>query len=195
MAAALAGGARVIPLLIDGTPMPGAAQLPADLQALPGRNALALGHASFGADFERLAAALDGAVPAARRAPPRRAAVVAGLALLGLGAAPRPGASARRMRSTRRRAAPQRAAVNGVWEAPVRYDWPNADHLERFAFAGDGDALHGTASFLRVPRGVLEGRVARRRLAVHDAHLRRCRAAPASSTATARGWSATSCAS
>ncbi len=53
-----------------------------------------------------------------------------------------------------------RPAINGIWEAQVRYDWPNADYAERFTFGGAGDSLHGTASFLRVPRGVLEGSVA-----------------------------------
>jgi hypothetical protein len=52
-----------------------------------------------------------------------------------------------------------RALVNGVWQADVTYDWDNARFNERFTFAGDGDELHGSASFLGVARGVLEGRV------------------------------------
>ena len=52
-----------------------------------------------------------------------------------------------------------RAQVNGDWQADVTYDWNNARFSERFKFGGEADALHGSASFLRVARGVLEGRV------------------------------------
>ena len=52
-----------------------------------------------------------------------------------------------------------RAQVNGEWQADVTYDWNNARFSERFTFAGEADALHGSASFLGVARGVLEGRV------------------------------------
>ena len=40
----------------------------------------------------------------------------------------------------------------------MTYDWPNARFTERFVFSGEGAELHGSASFLGVPRGVLEGR-------------------------------------
>ena len=52
-----------------------------------------------------------------------------------------------------------RAAINGRWQADVSYDWPNAHYTERFEFSGEGTALQGSASFLRVDRGILEGRV------------------------------------
>jgi hypothetical protein len=52
-----------------------------------------------------------------------------------------------------------RAPINGEWRADVTYDWDNARFSERFTFAGEADGLHGTASFLGVARGVLEGRV------------------------------------
>ena len=52
-----------------------------------------------------------------------------------------------------------RAQVNGEWQADVTYDWDNARFSERFRFSGDADELHGSASFLGVARGVLEGRV------------------------------------
>ena len=55
------------------------------------------------------------------------------------------------------RAPSRRVAVNGEWQAQVEYDWPNARYVERFVFGGEGDALHGSASFLGVARGVLEG--------------------------------------
>ena len=52
-----------------------------------------------------------------------------------------------------------RAQVNGEWRADVTYDWDNARFSERFTFAGEAGELHGSASFLGVARGVLEGRV------------------------------------
>ena len=54
---------------------------------------------------------------------------------------------------------PARAPVNGTWQAQVRYDWPNAEHLETFSFRGDGNQLYGTASFLTRPRGIRDGEV------------------------------------
>jgi hypothetical protein len=52
-----------------------------------------------------------------------------------------------------------RAQVNGEWRADVTYDWDNARFSERFTFAGEAGELHGSASFLGVAHGVLEGRV------------------------------------
>ena len=49
---------QVIPLLLDGAAMPGAAQLPTSLQALTGRNALAIDNTRFAADLARLLSAL-----------------------------------------------------------------------------------------------------------------------------------------
>ena len=55
-------------------------------------------------------------------------------------------------------AVPARLPVNGEWRAEVVYDWDNARHVERLIFAGEGEELHGSASFLRVPRVLVEGR-------------------------------------
>ena len=168
LAAGLARGMRVIPLLFDGAVMPFEAQLPAPLQALARRQALAIDAAGFSDDVNRLlatllevlgepalgepataASATSPAAPAPGRG--RRAWLIGGgLALLAAG-----GAAVLRWRGS----APVRAAINGRWQAEVVYDWPNARYAERFEFAGDGEALHGKASFLRLDRGVLEGRV------------------------------------
>lgn len=177
VAAGLAKGMRVIPLLLDGMLMPDAAQLPGELQPLTGRNALELDNSRFVADTARLTAALREAIgepgdvpvsvealeaPAARGAAatawPRwlfAAVVVVVAGMFGLKwlerAAPRPAAGA---------AAPApglRAAINGEWRAVLDYDWPNAHYTERFVLDGVGRELHGTASFLGVERGVLEG--------------------------------------
>ena len=72
VAAALAAGMQVIPLLLDGAAMPGAAQLPSSLKALTSRNALAIDNTRFAADLARLLDALrplvDPAPSAAQRA-------------------------------------------------------------------------------------------------------------------------------
>lgn len=55
---ALAGPARVVPVLIDGTPMPAPATLPPELQSLPRLNAFELRNAHFDADMDSLLDAL-----------------------------------------------------------------------------------------------------------------------------------------
>jgi hypothetical protein len=182
VASALAGGMRVIPLLIDGAAMPDPAQLPTSLQALTGRNALAIDNTRFAADLDRLLAALRPLVdPAATEAPaaptgslaPRRpagwrwaaGAVALGLLGLALWAGLRPATVAPVMSSGPGRGAasagtaaiPARAAINGRWQAEVVYDWPNAHFSERFEFSGQGAQLQGSASFLRVARAIEQG--------------------------------------
>ncbi len=49
-------------------------------------------------------------------------------------------------------------AVAGDWVAPVRYAW-GTETTERFHFAVDGAVVSGTASFLGVPRGIVDGRL------------------------------------
>lgn len=52
-----------------------------------------------------------------------------------------------------------RPDMNGPWQSEVTYDWGNAKYSETFTFGGDGEEVHGTASFLGVNRGILDGRV------------------------------------
>jgi len=54
-----------------------------------------------------------------------------------------------------------RPNINGTWKAEVTYDWNNAKYIETFIFNGDGDEVHGTASFLGIKRGILEGRTSK----------------------------------
>jgi TIR domain len=179
VAAGLAGGMRVIPLLLDGATMPQASQLPQELRSLAGRNALELDNGRFAADTARLIAAVREALgePGEPPAPgatlplpplphsqvvsagPRRGwpVVIAVLVAAGLGVAWWVREPARPAAGPPASAPGVRAAVDGTWQAAVEYDWPNARYNERFVFAGEGGALHGSASFLGVPRGVLEG--------------------------------------
>jgi predicted ATPase len=57
---ALKGEFRVIPILVDGAPMPRPDELPADIRALAGRNALELSHSRWDSDVRRLIEALAG---------------------------------------------------------------------------------------------------------------------------------------
>lgn len=52
-----------------------------------------------------------------------------------------------------------RPAINGQWVAEVTYDWPNAKYQETFSFQGANGEIYGTASFLGVKRGIVEGKV------------------------------------
>ena len=58
---ALKRGIPVIPILLEGTPVPKADQLPDDLKELALRNGLNVRHASFSDDMERLIRGLKGA--------------------------------------------------------------------------------------------------------------------------------------
>lgn len=55
--------------------------------------------------------------------------------------------------------AEKRAAINGRWQADITYDWPNARYIEILHFMGEGQALSGNVSFLKVPRGIVEGQL------------------------------------
>lgn len=174
IATGLARGLQVIPLLVDGAVMPTEADLPEPIRPLARRQALVIDHARFAADLERLVPLLRsvlGEPSSPEPAPPRPvaegrrpallalgAAVVAVVAALGAagwfatrGPAP-PGTGAPR-------AGAPRPPVNGRWTAEVVYPWPNARYVEQFSFLGEGDAVQGTASFLRVERGIVDGRI------------------------------------
>ncbi|WP_280151198.1 toll/interleukin-1 receptor domain-containing protein [Piscinibacter sp. XHJ-5] len=155
--AGLSRGLRVIPVLLDGAAMPRAEVLPESLRPLARRHALEMVNARFADDMQRLLAAVHEAIGEPPKPPaslPSRwkrllvlaaaGGLAAGLAL-GIGYFFRPGHD--------------RPDINGVWQAQVRYDWPNADYLERFVFAGDAAELHGTASFLGADRGIVDGGV------------------------------------
>lgn len=148
VATALRRGLRVVPVLLEGAAMPAADALPADLQALAALQAVPLDHARFDADLARLAAALRDTVGAPPAAAWRRRAAVLGAAVLAAGAG-----------GWWLAARARRPAVNGPWQAELHYDWLPAPVTERFSFAGEGTALQGSAAFLGVPRGIVEGEV------------------------------------
>ena len=57
--AALKSKSTVIPILLDGTPMPRRPELPPSLKSLPDRNGLPMSLGTWKSDFERLCAELD----------------------------------------------------------------------------------------------------------------------------------------
>ena len=167
---ALRKGMRVIPLLFDGAVMPAPAQLPADIRALSERNALEVNATRFAADMARLVEALNATAQTPRgtaqgnaggtaRRPVILGAVAVAVALVA-GAfwfrAPSPSAAAVSIPSATPSA---RAPINGEWQATVRYAWSNDDYVERFSFEGDVSEVNGSASFLRVPRALQDGRI------------------------------------
>jgi hypothetical protein len=66
IAAALAQGKLVIPVLVEGTPMPAREALPPELCPLPTHNALPISDSRFDFDVGRLASAIDKALRADR---------------------------------------------------------------------------------------------------------------------------------
>jgi hypothetical protein len=163
VAAGLAKGLRVIPVLLDGVAMPDPAHLPPELRPLTGRNALALDNSRFAADMAHLVREVGEALGEAPHPPrPRGSAAIWWLAGAVLVVAAVSALWQLRSHPADERAAPASAArpqVDGQWQAEVDYDWPGAHHGERFVFAGADAELHGSASFLGVARGVLEGRI------------------------------------
>lgn len=171
VATAIKKGMRVIPLLFDGATMPSVSQLPHDVRALSERNAMEVDATRFADDMTRLIEALHASPKVPLTTPPDAAAgATRRWLVLGVGAAilaavgglwwsrtaSRGSASAESTAAT----ASTRPTINGEWRGTVRYPWSNEDYVEQFVLEGNAADVQGTASFLRVPRVVLEGRVA-----------------------------------
>ncbi len=139
IAAALSRNIRVIPVLLDGASMPIEEELPEPLRALARHNALEVSNSRFDADIETLIGVIRTVVDDTGESVTLSADVAkntSGLIDQNL-----------------------RPDINGDWTTDVTYDWPNARYVEKFDFRGEGAEVHGTASFLGVKRGILEGSV------------------------------------
>jgi hypothetical protein len=144
---ALAAGKPLWPVLIGGAAMPAETALPPSLQPLARRQALTLADAAWRDDVDRLIAALRRQLPNPGRS--RRGWLIAsavGLAGLLLGG------------FWLFSGAEKGTAVTGLWIAQVRYDW-GAEHGERFDLQLAGGRLRGTASYLGLPRSIIDGQV------------------------------------
>ena len=163
IATALALGVPVIPVLVNGTAPPPEPQLPAPLQPLARRDAHDITDERWTYDVDRLIAMMERlAGSPGRRVRPRWVvavllviAVAAGVATLVYS----------RFRGSPAVAsepavpvAPPAAQLAGTWTAAVKYSW-GAQYDERFVFDVDRNQVGGTASFLRVPRGIVNGSV------------------------------------
>ena len=162
-------GKRVIPVLVGGAAMPGAAQLPPQLAPLSRYNALEIGDARFDQDVKRLLEAIDpapaaaGAAAARRgtdRATSRRRALLLGAPFLLAGI----GYWALRMLrgndagASKESEAAGSGSLDGTWKASVTYGW-GATHEEAFVLAVHGEEVLGAAGFLGVARPIVGGTI------------------------------------
>jgi len=153
--AALASGKPVIPLLVNGATLPREADLPEALRALSRRQAFCLSDANWKADVVRLLADIRPLLPRRGGAWRRRWPWLLGAGLaLALGFAwwagpPAPSGSEATLPAV---------DLAGRRSATVKYDW-GAEHRETFEFQVRGDQVNGSASFLRLPRSIEEGRL------------------------------------
>ena len=162
---ALQSNVRVIPVLVGGAQPPAAAALPAPLQPLAAIDAHDMTDERWAYDSERLIDAIEKL--AGKRPPVRRnrtsiavVSLVAVAVLIGGFMAWHGGDTQRAANAS----GPDRAreavspAIAGDWQAEVTYDW-GAKYTERLSLKVDGTNVSGTASFLRVPRGITNGSI------------------------------------
>ena len=153
----------VIPVLVDGTPVPAEQSLPEPLRPLARRDAHDITDERWTYDVEQLVTAIQRLAGAPARRSWRRwaaaAIVVAVIAAAGSAALMYRGAGEPAAESEPAVAVPPPAAeLAGTWTAPVSYPW-GVQLTERFVFSIDRTMLSGTASFLGVARGIIEGSV------------------------------------
>jgi hypothetical protein len=165
---ALERGVRVIPVLVGGAAMPGEADLPEALRPLAVHQAIDLRDAHFHADANQLIDLLQSSVPGLGARPWQKKrrwlipVVGAALAVAALTA----GVRYRNSRSAAADAARARAvaeSVAGKWTGTVKYDWGDS-YQETFEFEVAGGELSGAASYLRRPRGILDGKLEGKRV-------------------------------
>jgi hypothetical protein len=167
IAAALSRGIPVFPVLIEGTTMPPAEALPDVLKPLAKRQAHELSDRRWSYDVESLINAIEklGGVERGWDRRTRLALGAAAAVLVVIGSvfayravANSAGGSAGPEAAGTRAGVAARPAVTleGEWIAEVTYSWGDK-HPERFAFSQDGSDVFGTASYLRVRRGILDG--------------------------------------
>jgi hypothetical protein len=184
IAKALERGVRVIPVLVSGAKMPHQTDLPENLRLLALHQAMDLRDAHFHTDADQLMDVLKQTVPSIASRP-RKAGTnrfaMAGLAVFAVAVIVcstlvfwrgKPGAHPNIDRAVSATQAgngsgvdspgnPGNARVNisGKWKATVTYDWPGAVYEETFNFEIAGAEVSGTASFLKVDRGIFDGKI------------------------------------
>jgi len=143
IAKALERNIRVVPVLVGGATMPRPEDLPEDLRELSERQDIEIRDSHFRQDAEQLLALIH-KQPNKGRLLTVLAAVAAvivlacGLLLF--------------------RHSVRTPNVSGDWSAQVKYDWGDS-YPEKFHFEANRAELSGSASFLRVARGILDGKI------------------------------------
>jgi TIR domain len=144
---ALARRVRIIPVLIGDASMPGQTDLPPGMSQLATLEAIALSDSRWQYDMSQLTSAIG--EPVARAAGRGARRIWAALAALVIATAVW-------------RLAPWDTKpshdVSGRWVADVRYDF-GGTHTEAFVFRVTDGGVAGTASFLGVARGIVDGKV------------------------------------
>jgi hypothetical protein len=144
---ALERGIPVIPVLVQGAGMPQASSLPEPLKLLASHDAHDLSDERWTYDVGRLIDATEKLAGKSARSQ-RRPIIAAAAAVLVIAAA----IAAFYFLRTRE---PQ-VVLAGDWSADITYDWGDK-YTERFSFKVDGETVLGTASFLGVRRGIVDG--------------------------------------
>lgn len=150
--AAIKSGKPLLPVLIGGATMPGERDLPTSIAALARRQAIALSDPGWSSDVARLVQSIKPWLPAPRRRVPAWLAGAAGaiallaVALLVLWPSAKTATTAQSEKD-----------LGGQWTALVNYDW-GAAHQERFDLRLEDGEVHGRATYLRVARGIEQGR-------------------------------------
>ena len=158
----LKSGKPLLPVLINGSVMPAEEDLPASIRALARRQAIVLSDVGWSSDVARLIESVRPFLPARRRLSWRSTLLwsLAGIALLALLATGLkvywPGTP---------NAPPAAIALDptGRWTARITYDWGEG-YEETFDLKLENGEVHGTVSYLRVPRIVEQGQVQADRL-------------------------------
>jgi hypothetical protein len=152
IARALERKIRVVPVLLGTTSMPTERDLPPDIRSLAKLQAITLSDKRWDYDINELVRALGGKPRETTTRTASRVAILASTAIMLLVGLvvwilwqPRP-------------VPPPPPNASGRWVADVQYDF-GGSHSEEFVFQVNGNTVMGTASFLGVDRGILEGRV------------------------------------
>lgn len=165
IAAALASGRSVIPILVGGARMPSAEQLPPELVAFARCNALEIRDHRFDDDAAELIRFLAGGVDR-RKVVGASAAGVALLALAygayaALAPPPAPAGTS---------AVAPAPTIDGTWQADLQKPGQRT-YPVRFTFVRDADRLRGTVSYPTGDAAILDGRYVDGRFTFRTEHL------------------------